>query len=502
MAPGAKLRTSRRLALASLLLLLAGFAAAAVLSRPGAPGTAQGAPPTGIHKIQHVVVIMQENRSFDSYFGTFPGADGIPRDRTGQFSVCVPDGTGACVRPYHDYNLSNGEGPHNQADTVADINGGRMDGFFLQAQKQYGACAHAQNDPTNPACVGTGPGGPAAVLGYHDAREIPNYWAYARNFGLQDHMFEPNTSWSRPTHLYMVSGWSARCSRAGDPSSCVNDNLVRLPPSGASSQASAPEAPEDYAWTDLTYLLFHAHISWGYYVAEGTQPDCATGTSHCPPQQQYAGTPSIWNPLPAFDTVQQDHQAGNVQPVSHLLGAASSGSLPAVSWVVPNDKTSEHGPWPIDAGQAYVTNIVNTIMQGPDWSSTAIFLAWDDWGGRYDHVAPPHVDQNGYGLRVPGLLISPYARRGYIDHQTLSFDAYNKFIEDIFLGGQRLDPKTDGRPDPRLNVREAQPILGDLAREFNFDQPPAPPMLLPTNPGLTPAGPEGPLPARSPSGHR
>ena len=93
-------------------------------------------------------------------------------------------------------------------------------------------------------------------------------------------------------------------------------------------------------------------------------------------------------------------------------------------------------------------------MNGPEWKSTAIFVAWDDWGGFYDHVPPPTVDQNGYGLRVPGLVISPYAKRGYIDHQTLSFDAYAKFIEDDFLDGQRLDPKTDGRPDPRPDVRE------------------------------------------------
>jgi Phosphoesterase family len=86
-------------------------------------------------------------------------------------------------------------------------------------------------------------------------------------------------------------------------------------------------------------------------------------------------------------------------------------------------------------------------MQGPAWSSTAIFLAWDDWGGFYDHVVPPHVDINGYGLRVPGIVISPYAKQGYIDHQTLSFDAYVKFIEDDFLSGQRIDPQTDGRPD-------------------------------------------------------
>jgi hypothetical protein len=107
-------------------------------------------------------------------------------------------------------------------------------------------------------------------------------------------------------------------------------------------------------------------------------------------------------------------------------------------------------------------------------------LAWDDWGGFYDHVAPPKVDQNGYGLRVPGLVVSPYAKSGFIDHQTLSFDAYAKFIEDDFLNGERLDPKTDGRPDPRPTVREDVPILGDLAADFDFTQPPRSPVVLKT----------------------
>jgi phospholipase C len=121
-------------------------------------------------------------------------------------------------------------------------------------------------------------------------------------------------------------------------------------------------------------------------------------------------------------------------------------------------------------------------MRSPDWSSTAIFLTWDDWGGFYDHVRPPTVDQNGYGLRVPGLVISPYARRGYIDHQTLSFDAYLKFIEDDFLGGRRLDPRTDGRPDPRPDVREDAAQLGNLTLDFNFNAPPRAPALLPVHP--------------------
>jgi phospholipase C len=172
----------------------------------------------------------------------------------------------------------------------------------------------------------------------------------------------------------------------------------------------------------------------------------------------------------------------NVQTVSHFFEAARNGTLPAVSWVVPNGAVSEHPPALVSAGQAYVTSLVNAVMQGPNWKSTAIFLSWDDWGGFYDHVVPPTVDQNGYGLRVPGLVISPYARRGYIDHQVLSFDAYVKFIEDDFLGGQRLDPKTDGRPDRRPTVRENAPQLGSLVADFDFAQASRPPLVLPTNP--------------------
>ena len=126
-------------------------------------------------------------------------------------------------------------------------------------------------------------------------------------------------------------------------------------------------------------------------------------------------------------------------------------------------------------------------MRGPDWKSTAILLAWDDWGGFYDHVTPPVVGGAGYGIRVPAILISPYSKRGVVDHQVLSFDAYLKFIEDVFLGGQRLDPRTDGRPDPRPNVRESLPVLGDLLNEFDFSQAPRKPVILPLHPRPGPA---------------
>lgn len=122
----------------------------------------------------------------------------------------------------------------------------------------------------------------------------------------------------------------------------------------------------------------------------------------------------------------------------------------------------------------------------PGRGSWQEYRAQDDWGGFYDHVAPPQVDSLGYGLRVPGLVISPYAKSGYIDHQTLSFDAYLKFIEDDFLHGQRLNPKTDGRPDSRPDVRENAPILGNLVNDFDFNQTPRKPLVLPVHPKTDP----------------
>jgi len=246
-------------------------------------------------------------------------------------------------------------------------------------------------------------------------------------------------------------------------------------------------APVKDAWTDITYLLYKHHVSWGYYIESGSEPDCEDDAATCPPKAQSYKTPGIWNPLPLFTDVQHDKQLSNIRPVQSFLAAATAGTLPAVSWVAPSQTNSEHPPASIHEGQAWVTNLINTIMQGPDWNTTAIFLSWDDWGGFYDHVVPPAVDGNGYGLRVPALVISPYARAGFIDHQTLSHDAYLKFIEDDFLGSARLDPATDGRPDPRPDVRENEPLLGNLVEDFNFNQKPRPPFLLPLNPHPGPA---------------
>jgi phospholipase C len=422
----------------------------------------------GLNKIKHIIIIMQENRSFDNYFGTYPGANGFPRQH-GKFTVCVPDPkSGTCVYPFHDTSNMNYGGPHSKANSVADINGGKMNGFIAQAEAGNAGCKQTGN----PACGN----GNTDVMGYHDARDIPNYWAYAGNFVLQDNLFDSNASGSLPSHLFMVSEWSAKCSIANDPMSCINalqapDNPAKVTP--------------DYAWTDLTYLLFKNNISWKYYVQAGLQPDCANDAADCPPVHQNSTTPGIWNPLPYFDTVKQDGQLSNITDVTNFYKDAKAGTLPAVSWITPSNPNSEHPPALISDGQAWVTSLVNAVMQSPDWNSSAIFLSWDDWGGFYDHVIPPTVDENGYGLRVPGIVISPYAKQGTIDHQVLSHDAYVKFIEDVFLNGERIDPKTDGRPDPRPDVRENLPELGNLVNDFNFNQTPLPPLVLPLfpNPG-------------------
>jgi phospholipase C len=520
-----------------LVTVSGGTPRGAAQAAPGRLQARTAAALTGIHKIRHVVVIMQENRSFDSYFGTFPHADGIPMSN-GVPTVCNPNpATHRCIRPFRDDAAdTGGGGPHSGGDAAADSDGGKMDGFVATAEKAW-------------------PGSGSGVMGYHTARSIPNYWSYARHFVLNDHMFSSQSSWSLPEHLYMVSEWAAACPRRGDETSCTTGapagppdrstrrnvvDVCSVPTLTASCRrmvrdigghrpryfhdlisqhcslarsylvyndsysprtyrrctaairearlrpalerpllaAAAQMRPPDYAWTDLTYLLHAANVPWRYYVMTGTEPDCRDASAvRCPAHHQDQRTPGIWNPLPYFDTVREDQQLSNIQSLAAFYRAAHRGTLPAVSWVSPSGPVSEHPPESIKQGQAYVTGLINAIMRSPDWKSTAIFLSWDEWGGFYDHVPVP--DGTSYGLRVPGLVISPYAKPGYVDHQVLSHDAYVKFIEDDFLGGQRLDPRTDGRPDPRPIVPDAQPTAGDLSQDFDFTQTPRKPLILP-----------------------
>jgi phospholipase C len=425
---------------------------ASVQARPFKVHPAVPATDAGIQLIKHVIIILQENRSFDNYFGTYPGADGIPQ------GVCLPNPRlGHCVKPFPDHLDSNMNEPHGEGGSKGDIDGGKMDGFVSQAVDD-------QCKPKKPCHED--------VMGYHTASDIPNYWDYANNFVLNDHMFESIASWSGPAHLYEVSAWSALCSVPKDPMSCKSIFYPAV-------RDSTHQTP--YAWTDITWLLHKANVSWGFYLDQGAKTDSNAN-----------GVWDFWNELPGFVDVRSDHQLGNIRPVRSFTAAARAGNLPSVSWIQPDARDSEHAPALISTGMAFTTRIINAVMNSPDWDSSAIFLAWDDWGGYYDNVVPPVADALGYGIRVPALVISPYAKQGYVDHQTLSFDAYLKFIEDDFLGGAQLDPVTDGRPDSRPDVRENSPLLGDLAQDFDFSQPPRAPLIL--NPCPTTTLKPAPLP--------
>ena len=343
-----------------------------------------------------------------------------------------------------------------------------MNGFIDSLPARATKC---WTDRTRPECdVQLGPEGQPDVMSTQSRHAIPNYWAYADHYVLQDAMFAPVDSWTLPAHLFLVSAWSAACSNPADPMSCQTD--INL--SQAAKRWDYGEKPL-YAWTDVTWLLDEQDVSWRYYVGNDTcdQPPCPdTG-------RRFYGTSYNRNPLPGFTSFGDRESADKrVRPVDEYLEAASTGTLPSVMWIAPSSNVSDHpgGPSTTKTAMAYVTRLINAAMQGPDWDSTAIFLTWDDWGGFYDHVDPPRVDAMGFGLRVPGLVISPYAKPGYIDHTTLSFDSYLKLIEDRFLGGQRLDPATMSRPDSRPTVRErsASPLL----KGFDFTQEPDPPLVL------------------------
>ncbi len=446
-------------------LLLVGMLSASTSVEATAP---KATIPQGIFKLDHLIFIVQENRSFDQYFGTFPNANGFPRKPGGALRTClVPDPVlGHCVGPYHAKSWISTGGPHGMLDAVRDVDGGKMDGFVLSAMHS-GNTKYCAYHPYATVCAShVGPQHQPDVMSYFNGTDIPNYWTYARDFVLQDNMFESVDSYTLPSHMFLVSGWAASCKSSTDPMSCTSDARV----SGLGP----------YPWTDITYLLHKFGVSWRYYVADGTNLSC--GTWPCPPSNPVSASTPFFDPLAGFTDVHQDAQRGNITHLSNYFTAAQNGTLPSVSWVVPSLNTSEHPAVnrSLTPGYAYVTRVINAAMRSPDWSSTAIFLTWDDWGGFYDNAVPPKVWNMGYGLRVPGIVISPYAKPGYIDSQTLSFDAYLKFIEDRFMSGQRLDPATDGRPDSRPFVVENAPPfqLGDLSNDFDFTQSPAPTVIL------------------------
>jgi phospholipase C len=414
----------------NLLLVLA----ALILLIPMAIGCSNSPAakvPAGLEKIKHFVFIMEENKSFDHYFGTYPGADGIPD------GVALKDPTdGTMVTPYHSDADLDFDAPHDRSNAIADIDGGKMDGFMNEAWKRYALSVTPSTEPGD---------NPKEVMSYHDYHEIPNYWNYAHLYVLQDAMFSSVAAYSLAVHLYMIAAQSGGYTGETQP------------------------YPQRFDFPEITELLQNDKVTWNYYVTSGNDTD-ENGEAIEPPdlQQKNPNDYTLWNPLPAFPKVENDPaQRIRLVDTAQFYKDAKSGTLPSVSWICPylGSQLSDHPAFKggMRKPMAYVTGLINAVMQGPDWDSTAIFVSWDDWGGYYDHVIPPFVDEYGYGIRVPSLVISAYAKQNFIDHTTYSFDSWLKIVEERF--GVDSMTQRDKYADPMLN-------------SFDFTQQPRAPVLL------------------------
>ena len=371
-------------------------------------------------KIQHIVFIIKENRTFDNYFGSYPGAMGAT---SGMYS------TQQLLPLEHEPDLTTSPLCHAWLCARTAIDNGRMDKFDSTAQY------------ISPGFL---------AMSQYTQNDIPNYWAYASHFVLADNMFSSMTGPSFPNHLYTISASSANTinnpSSAGSwgcdspPTATVQ---ILNPTTGTSSLV--------YPCFDIQTLadkLDVAGISWRYY---------APG----PGENGY-----VWS---AYDAIRHIRLGmdwtTHVFPTAQFASDAATGNLPAVSWVVTQYATSEHPPVSVCQGENWTVNQLNALMAGPQWNSSAVFLTWDDYGGFYDHVPPPGLDAFGLGPRMPLLIISPFARTGYISHTQYEFASVLKFIEERF----GFTP---------LTGRDAQ--ANDLLDSFDFTQSALAPLPLQT----------------------
>jgi phospholipase C len=332
-------------------------------------------PPVARTPIQHIVIIMQENHAFDNMFGTFPG---LPTGFSENLTICMPDTTTQksptpCIKPWNaNAKQSTVQGhdiSHTRTSALKAYDNGKMNGFV-------------QNAPT--CCKNY-------TMAYYNGTVLPYYWDYAQYYTLNYQMMSSALSFSLPNHLYAVAG------AAGYAATCIN--------------ICSTEYNLDFPQIGET--LTNAGLSWGYYQQNWNDKIDCTG--------QYVrgitkfstggGYDGLWSGLADFTQVQKTaiecSSLGNLQDFKNAI---SADDLPAVSWVEPQPQNSDHpgqGTW--SAGQIYVSSIINSIEQSPEWNSTVIFLTWDDWGGYYDNIVPIQLDKAGEGMRVPLIAISPYS---------------------------------------------------------------------------------------------
>ena len=272
------------------------------------------------------------------------------------------------------------------------------------------------------------------TLSYYDWHEIPNYWEYARRFTLCDAFFSSLAGPSEPNHLYTVAAQSG--------------GLVNNPGRGIAGEDGV------YSFTTLAELLQHSNHTWKYYD-----------------EKKNPKAHSLWNPMPGFKGISSSPEMmSHLVPLDEFYADAKANRLPEVCWIVPIAADSEHPPADSARGMWHVTGLVNAIMQSPAWTDSVIIVTWDDFGGFYDHVPPPQVDKYGYGFRVPALIISAWAKPGYICHVHYDFTSPLKLIEDRF-----------GLPPLASRDRDAS----DMLDCFDFQQKPNPPDVITTATKLT-----------------
>jgi len=413
------------IALVSILLALLSLSASVVAQ------TSVGKPTGDITQIQHVIFLVRENRSFDHYFGAFPGADGAS---TATIS------NGQVIPLTHASDAAPNDLCHTWFCAITGIDGGKMDGFDLNlgGNKNNEFIAYTQMQQA----------------------DIPNYWKYAQTFALSDHMFSSIHSDSFPNHLYTVGATSGGVINI--PYGVPSNPTENTPGYALSWGCDAPvdagvqqiDAEENIDWVfpcfDFPVLpqnLSNAGVSWKYYAV----PAGTTGYNFSTLDAiNYIRNGPLWST--------------NVVSDLNFINDALTGNLPSVTWLSTGRKMTEHPPQSACTGENWTVNALNAVMQGPDWGSTAIFVLWDDFGGFYDHVPPPPAeDQYGLGERVPFLIISPYARPGYISSTQYEAASVLKFVEERF-----------GLPP--LNARDAG--ANDITDAFDFTQPPLPPLVL------------------------
>lgn len=421
-------RWQRALLVVALLLAgCGGSVSAPAQPPPGAPAPGSSTLPlTNATAIQHVVFIVQENRSFDNLFNGFPGADTAA-------AGTAHDGSSVALQPV---DLSLRADPnHFRTSFQTDFDGGKNDGWDLAGTS---------------VILGDAPQGPLFPFGYVPQSESAIYWQLAKQFTLADRMFQSNGGPSFPAHQYVIAGQSGDASEvpSAAPWGCDAPAGTTVDITNSSGDDEPGPFP-CFSYETLGDAMDAAGVSWRYYAPAILSGDIGY----------------IWS---AFDAVKQvrfgqDWSADVSSPSANVLSDIANKSLAQVSWVVPGANESDHQAFGATNGPQWVGSIVNAIATSPYWNDTAIFLYWDDWGGWYDHVVPPQLDQNGLGYRVPLIVISPYAKAGYVSHVQHEFGSVLHFTEEVFhlasLG------QTDARAD-------------DLRDCFDFTQTPrAPPVL-------------------------